>query len=147
MAVDVTTRVEIARARSDVSDYAANPDNAPAWYENITSVEWKTEPPLAVGSRFAFVARFLGRTLEYTYEVREHAPGERFAMSTAEGPFPMETIYTWRDAPSGGTLMTLCNRGDPSGFAGIAAPAIAAAMRRANRKDLSRLKGVLEARR
>jgi uncharacterized membrane protein len=145
MAVDVATEVEIVLLRSDVSDYAANPDNAPEWYENIKSVEWKTERPLAVGSRFVFVARFLGRTLEYTYEVREHVPGERFAMSTAEGPFPMETIYTWEDAPSGGTLMRLRNRGNPSGFTGIAAPAMSGAMRRANRKDLSRLKEVLEA--
>jgi uncharacterized membrane protein len=145
MPVDVATEIEIARGRSDVSEYAANPDNAPEWYENIKSVEWRTERPLAVGSRFAFVARFLGRTLEYTYEVREHVQGERFAMSTAEGPFPMETIYTWEDTLSGGTRMCLRNRGNPSGFTGLAAPAMAAAMRRANRKDLARLKKVLEA--
>lgn len=147
MAVDVATEVEIDRGRSHVSDYAANPDSAPDWYENIKSVEWKTERPLAVGSRFAFVARFLGRTLEYTYEVREHVPGERFVMSTAEGPFPMETIYTWEDAPSGRTLMRLRNRGDPSGFKGLAAPIMAAAMRRANDKDLARLKDHMETRR
>jgi uncharacterized protein YndB with AHSA1/START domain len=146
MAVDVRTEIEIARPRVDVAAYAVDPDNAPAWYENIERVEWQTPPPLAVGSRVAFVARFLGRRLAYTYEIRELEPGERLVMSTAEGPFPMETTYTFETLPSGATRMTLRNRGEPSGFAGVAAPVLAAAMRRANRKDLARVKAILEAR-
>jgi hypothetical protein len=141
--VDVTSRIEIARPRAEVAAYAADPDHATAWYENIKSVEWRTEPPLAVGSRIAFVARFLGRQLEYTYEVREHIPGDRFSMSTSEGPFPMETTYTWEDTP-GGTAMTLRNRGRPAGFAKVAAPMMSRAMARANRKDLAQLKEILE---
>ena len=144
MSVDVVTEVEIARPRGDVAAFAADPDNATRWYDNIESVRWETPRPLAVGSRLAFVARFLGRTLSYTYEVREHVPGERFVMSTSEGPFPMETTYEWSDA-DGSTLMRLRNRGEPSGFANIAAPLIARAMRRANRKDLDNLKEILEA--
>jgi uncharacterized membrane protein len=146
MAVDVRTEIEIARPRVDVAAYAVDPDNAPAWYENIERVEWQTPPPLAVGSRVAFVARFLGRRLAYTYEIRELEPGERLVMSTAEGPFPMETTYTFETLPGGATRMTLRNRGEPSGFAGVAAPMLAAAMRRANRKDLARVKAILEAR-
>jgi hypothetical protein len=141
--VDVVTQIDIGRPRDEVAAYAADPDNATAWYENIESVQWRTPPPLAVGSRLAFVARFLGRRLTYTYEVRELVPGRRFVMSTAEGPFPMETTYSWEDAP-GGTRMSLRNRGEPAGFARIAAPAMAAAVRRANRKDLRRLKELLE---
>jgi hypothetical protein len=91
-----------------------------------------------------FRARFLGRTLDYTYEVREHQPGLRFVMATAQGPFPMETTYTWEDAPDGATKMTLRNRGEPSGFAAVTAPAITRAMRKANEADLRRLKELLE---
>jgi uncharacterized protein YndB with AHSA1/START domain len=140
----VTTELEIGRPREEVAEYATDPDNAPAWYENIKSVEWKTARPLTVGSRFAFVAHFLGKRLAYTYEVREFVPGERLVMSTAEGPFPMETTYAWKDAAGGGTLMTLRNRGKPSGVRGLRAPVMAAAMRRANRKDLALLKSLLE---
>jgi uncharacterized membrane protein len=143
--VDVVTEIGIARRCDEVSRYATEPLNAPEWYENITSVEWKSEPPLAVGSRIAFVASFLGRRLAYTYEVRELVPGERLVMSTADGPFAMETTYTWADAPGGGTRMTLRNRGEPSGFSRVAAPLLAGALRRANRKDLERLKRILEA--
>jgi Polyketide cyclase / dehydrase and lipid transport len=144
--VDVVTEIEIARPRAEVAAFASDPDNATAWYENIERVEWKSPRPLAVGTHLAFEARFLGRRLAYTYEVREHIPGERFVMSTAEGPFPMETTYTWKDEPGGGTHMTLRNRGTPSGFSRLAAPLMARAVRRANSKDLGRLKELLEAR-
>ncbi|WP_347755622.1 SRPBCC family protein [Agrococcus sp. ProA11] len=143
MPVDVRTSVEIARPRSVVAAYVADPDNATEWYENIRSVEWETEPPLGVGSRVAFVARFLGRRLAYTYEVREHVPDERLVMSTAQGPFPMTTIYEWSDAP-GGTQMMLRNSGEPAGFSRLAAPLLAGAMRRANQQDLQRLRSILE---
>ena len=143
MAVDVRTVLTIARPRAEVAAFAADPDNATAWYENIKSAEWETPPPLAVGSRFVFVAEFLGRGLEYTYEVREHDPGVLLVMSTAEGSFPMETIYAWEDV-GGGTRMTLRNRGEPTGFARLGARVMASAMRRANRKDLRRLKALLE---
>jgi hypothetical protein len=144
MAVDVVTEIEIDRSRLEVAAFASDPGNAPAWYENIQSAEWRSPPPLAIGSRVAFVAQFLGRRLEYTYEVRELVPGERLVMSTSDGPFAMETTYEWADDGAGGTRMTLRNRGEPSGFAGVAAPLLAGAMRRANRKDLVRLKALLE---
>jgi hypothetical protein len=127
-----------------VAAYAVEPDNATEWYANIESAEWRTARPLAVGSKFAFVARFLGRRLAYTYEVKELAPGERFVMATAEGPFAMETTYSWEDAGEGRTLMRLRNRGEPAGFARVLAPFMAGAVRRANRKDLARLKRVVE---
>ena len=146
MAVDVVTESDIERPRDEVASYASDPDNATAWYENIETVEWKTPKPVSVGSRIAFVARFLGRHLTYTYEVREMVAGKRFVMRTAEGPFPMETTYIWEDTASGGTRMRLRNRGKPSAFGRLASPLMAMAMRRANRKDLSRLKALLEAR-
>ena len=147
MTVDVRREVVIARPRDEVAAYACDPDNATAWYENIKAVDWESPKPLAVGSRIAFAAEFLGRRLTYTYEVRELVPGSRLVMSTAEGPFPMETTYTWEDAGDGATRMTLRNRGEPSGFARVGAAMMAVAMRRANQKDLRRLKQLLEAER
>jgi uncharacterized membrane protein len=141
--VDVLTETVIARPRAEVAAYAADPTHAPAWYANIDSIDWQTEPPATVGSRVAFVARFLGRRLAYTYEIVAWEPGERVVMRTAQGPFPMETTYEWRDAPDG-TRMTLRNRGEPAGFGRLAAVFMAPAMRRANRKDLARLKALLE---
>lgn len=144
MKVDVTTEIVIDRSVADVSAYAADPDNAPRWYANIESVEWKTTPPVQQGSQVAFVAHFLGKRLAYTYEVAEHRPGERLVMRTQDGPFPMETTYTWAEGSPTSTRMTLRNAGNPAGFSGVAAPVMAVAMRRANRKDLANLKDILE---
>jgi uncharacterized protein YndB with AHSA1/START domain len=144
MAIDVVMEIVIDRPSEEVAAYAGDPSNAPRWYANIESVRWQTAPPLAVGSRMDFVAHFLGRRLAYTYEVVEHEPGRRLVMRTAQGPFPMETTYTWQPAGEGRTRMTLRNRGEPAGFAKVAGPAMASAMRRANRKDLAVLKDLLE---
>lgn len=142
--MDVETSIEINATRDRVAVFASDPDNAPRWYVNISSVAWETPPPATVGSRIAFVAHFLGRRIAYTYEIRELVGTERLVMSTAEGPFPMQTTYTWADTPAGGTRMTLRNEGEPSGFGHLAAPLMAGAMRRANRKDLQALKRLLE---
>ena len=144
MAVDVVATTIINQPRDAVAAFAADPSNAPRWYVNIKSVEWKTSPPADVGSKVAFVAQFLGRRLAYTYEIVELVPGERLRMRTAEGPFPMETTYAWESVGAGQTRMTLRNRGMPTGFSRWIAPFMAAAMRRANRKDLALLKNILE---
>jgi uncharacterized membrane protein len=146
MNVDVSSDIIIQRPRGEVASYASNPDNAPTWYANIKSVEWKTPPPVGIGSHIAFVAHFLGRRIAYTYEVVELVTSERFVMRTAEGPFPMETTYTWEPAPGGGTRMTLRNRGTPTGFSTLMAPLMSRAVRNANRKDLAALKKLLETR-
>ncbi len=170
--VDVRTETVILRPCAEVAAYAMAPDNAPTWYDNIRSAEWVTKPPLVVGSKVAFVAHFLGRRLAYTYEFVELSVGERLVMRTAEGPFPMETTYTfapcaidgspWTETASGtpsgttpetsseieqdapATRMTLRNCGQPAGFSRMMAPLMAKMMRRANEKDLAQLKALLE---
>jgi uncharacterized protein YndB with AHSA1/START domain len=144
MTVDVLTEVVIARPCADVAAFAADPDNVPSWYSNITSVRWQTAPPVRVGSRIAFEAKFLGRQLAYTYEVTDYEPGSRLVMSTAQGPFPMQTTYTWTPEGYGSTRMTLRNTGEPAGFGKVAAPVMATAMRRASSKDLASLRQILE---
>jgi uncharacterized membrane protein len=144
MKVDVETSVIIDKPRGKVAKFAANPANAPRWYANIESVEWKTSHRVAIGSKIAFVARFLGKRISYTYEIVEIVPLERLVMRTFEGPFPMETTYTWEVASPGSTRMTLRNRGVPSGFARIAGPMVSRSIRKANEKDLAQLKEIIE---
>jgi len=144
VAVDVVTEIVIARPAEVVAAYAADPANAPAWYDNIASATWQTGPPLRAGSRIAFTAHFLGRHLAYTYEVTDYTPTERLVMRTAQGPFPMETTYTWQAIDDRSTRMTLRNRGEPAGFTKLTAPLMTIAIRRANRKDLANLRARLE---
>ncbi len=144
MAVDVVVETVIDRPLPEVAAYAGDPSNAPEWYVDIESVEWRTPLPLAVGSQLDFVATVLGRRLAYTYEVVELVPEQRLVMRTAQGPFPMETTYEWRALDEGRTAMSLRNRGEPSGFGRVAAPVMAAGVRRSTTKDLARLKQLLE---
>jgi len=144
MTVDVVTDITIERPVDVVSGYATDPSNAPEWYANIESVEWETAPPAQIGSKVAFVARFLGRRLSYTYEFVELVASRRLVMRTVQGPFPMETTYTWEPAGEHATRMTLRNCGEPAGFSKLVAPIMAIAMRRANRKDLAALRRILE---
>lgn len=145
MLVDVVTDIVIARPRSEVAAFAADPDHVPAWNDNVQSVTWKTEPPLAVGTKLAFVALVMGRRVAYTSEVVEHQPGTLLIMRATEGPLPLETTYRW-SSQDDGTAMTLRSRGEPKGISKLAAPVMAAALKRTNQKDLERLKAILEAR-
>ena len=143
--VDVVTEIVIDRPREAVARYAADPDNAPGWYANIKAVKWESSPPLTVGSKLAFKAQFLGMTLDYVYEFTELDPDRKLVMRTAQGPFPMQTTYTWADAEGAATRMTLRNTGEPAEFSAVADLVMAPMMRRAMRKDLARLKLILEA--
>lgn len=142
--VDVLTEININRPIAQVSEYAMNPDNAPEWYVNIHSAEWKTPKSIAIGSQIAFKAKFLGRQLAYIYEIIELEPGKKLVMRTAQGPFPMETTYTFESLSADITRMTLRNAGQPIGFSKLFSPFMATMMKRANIKDLKKIKGILE---
>lgn len=144
MALEITTEIEIDRPRQVVADFAADPGRAPDWYVNIKHAEWVSEPVVAVGSRIALTAHFLGRKFDYVYVISEYTPGERLVMKSDEGMVKIQTTYEWADTPSGGTRMTLHNTGDAAFIPGLATPVIVRAMRHANRKDLNNLKKLLE---
>lgn len=142
--VDVCVETTIDRPVGVVAAFAGDPFNAPDWYADIKPVDWQTAPPVAIGSRVDFVAQFLGRRLAYTYEVVELELDHLLVMRTVDGPFPMQTIYTWREVGERSTRMTQRNQGKSSGFARATAPMMELAVRRATTKDLMRLKVLLE---
>ncbi len=146
MSVDVKTSIEINRPCGEVAAFTNGPDNAPKWYVNIQTMKWQTNPPLQLGSKCAFVAHFLGRRMEYVYEVVHYDPLKRLVMRTADGPFPMETSYTYQELGSNRTQVNLRNRGKPAGFSKLMSPLMSIAMRRANNKDLALLKKIIESR-
>ena len=146
MSVEITTEIVIDRPRADVAAFASDPDNATAWYEHVKRVVWRTRKPLAVGTRVGFFTESLGRQLEFVYEITALEPGEQLVMRSLEGRFPVETTYSWRDEPGGGTRMVLSNRTEPRGVGRVSAVLLRRSMSRSNAEDLGRLKHVLESR-
>ena len=144
--VDIFTEISINCPLAELSAFAIDPDNASIWYVNIKKVEWKSPKPLQKGSLLGFQAQFLGRKLEYVYEVVEWEANKKFVMRTADGPFPMETTYEFLKIDARSSRMRLRNKGVPSGFSKLMAPLMKSAMRRANNKDLLLLKEILEKR-
>lgn len=142
--VDVETEIIINKPVNEVAQYAMDPDNAPEWYVNIHSAVWRTAKPLGIGSQVAFKAKFLGKDLAYVYEVTELLPNEKLVMKTSDGPFPMETTYLFRAVDSNTTEMKLRNRGMPSGFSKLFSPFMKMMMKKANRKDLQKIRSLLE---
>ena len=138
-------QIRIERPRAEVAAWAADPDNAPRWRKDVAKVEWKSHPPLRTGSRISLTTPSLGLPLAYRYTVEDHVPGERTVLRTEEGPFPIETTLAFADAGDGSaTDVTLATSGEKRGSK-VAARLLERTMRRANRKDLQRLKKLLEA--
>jgi hypothetical protein len=140
----VKTAIVINRPRLAVADYAADPQNATDWYTNIKSVDLLTTPPLRKGSRMVFMVKFMGEELAYTYTVSEYVPGKIMVMEAADGFFPIQTTYLWDSITEQGTKMTLINQGFPQGFSKWMTPVMSFMMKFYNRKDLKKLKRILE---
>ena len=141
--VSVTSTIGIEKPLKVVVDYARNPENAPEWYVNIESAEYKTAKPLRVGSQIAFVASFGGRKLYYVYQIESLSDLE-LIMRTTDGPFEMKTTYRWESTSSNSTKMSINNEGNPTGFSKLFSPFMSFMMRRATNKDLKKLKSILE---
>lgn len=145
MGLDVAVSAELPFPPALVAAYTADPDHDTTWYANIREVEWLSPRPLAVGSRVARVASFLGMRIAYTYVVRSWEPGRSLVLEADDAPFPMRTAYTWEEVP-GGTRMEIRNTGGPTGLLALTGGLMAARMRRELTADLARLGRVLSQR-
>lgn len=142
--VNVQTEIVINRPIKEVATYAQNPETATEWYQNIVSSRLMSSRPIRVGSEIAFEAKFLGKKLSYTYKVVELNPNKKLVMRTSDGPFAMETTYYWKEIDQDTTKMMLRNCGNPSGFSKFMKPFMSMMMKKENKKDLERIKDILE---
>ncbi len=142
----VKTAIVINSPKAAVAEFAADPQNATSWYTNIKSVDILTGPPLQKGSRMAFMVKFMGEEITYTYTVSDYVPGKLLIMEAADGFFPIQTTYLWDSTTNQGTRMTLINQGFPSGFSKWMTPVMSFMMSHYNRRDLKKLKRIMESR-
>jgi hypothetical protein len=142
MSIDIRAEVVIRRPRDQVAAYMADPAHDPLWIGGVREARLEGDPPLAVGSRVARVAMFLGRRIEYVNEVVELGPG-RLDMRSVVAPFPMRVTYELEER-DGATAVSNRVRGDAHGFFSVASPLLAPLVRRSVQRDLERLRAILE---
>ena len=143
MAIDVTARTVIDRARDEVAAYVIDHRNDPVWIGGISESELLGDGPLSEGSRVRRVASFLGKTIEYVNEVVRLEPGSVLEMRSVKSPFPMRITYAFRDAP-GGTETIVRVQGKPGGLYRVGGPMMKRAVRRSIDRDVIALKQTLE---
>ena len=143
MEVGVRVHETIARPVSEVRAYLTDPANDPIWIGGIETARILDGDAVVVGARVERVARFLGRRIEYVNEVVALDDGQ-LAMKSVQAPFPMEVAYRFAGR-EGATDVTIDASGDVGRFFGLVRPLVQAMLRRNIRRDLARLKDILEA--
>jgi uncharacterized membrane protein len=141
--IDVSAETRISRPRPDVAGYVTDPANDPSWIGGIREARLLGDQPVAVGSRVARVASFLGRRIEYVNEVTELEPDRKLEMESVAGPFPMQISYEFAD-DGDATVVRTHVRGDASGFFKLAAPMLRRSVQRNIDRDVQRLREILE---
>jgi hypothetical protein len=143
MSIDVVAEVQIRRPREQVAAYMSDPANDREWIGGLREARLLGEGPLREGSRVARVASFMGRRVEYVNEITALRPGSVLEMRSVKAPFPMQITYTFEDR-DGGTLVRNHVRGG-GGLLSPGSPLFAPFVRRNVRRDLERLRDLLEA--
>jgi uncharacterized membrane protein len=147
VSIDITAEVAIRRPLGEVAAYMIDPAHDPEWIGGVRSVRTETPPPLAVGSRVARVASFLGRRVEYVNEVTELDPERVLDMRSVKAPFPMRVTYSFAAGATDGAPTTVVRnrvRGAPGGFLALFGPLLGPLVKRSVQKDLERLRDLME---
>jgi uncharacterized membrane protein len=142
MSIDVVAEVNVRRPREQVAAYMSDPANDPEWIGGLREARVLGDGPFGEGSRVARVASFMGRRVEYVNEITTLEPGRILEMRSVKAPFPMHITYTFEDR-DGGTAVRNRVRGG-GGLFSLGSPLFAPMVRRNVRKDLERLRDLLE---
>jgi uncharacterized membrane protein len=141
----VVVTVDIDRPAKEVFAFLEEVEHNPRWLRGMVSCTWTTPPPVAVGSRYEQVARFLGKQIRTSFEVTEHEPGRLVTISSRQGSsFPLTVARLVEPAGEARCRVTETVHSDPSGFYRVAEPLLRLLVRRNIRRDYRGLKTLLE---
>jgi uncharacterized membrane protein len=143
----VQVSVDIDRPAPEVFAYIEEVTNNTEWLKGMRSCTWTTDPPVRVGSRYAQVARFLGKEIRTSFEVTAHEPGRLVTIESREGSsFPLTVTRRVDPIVDSRCRIVEIVEGDPSGFYRVAEPLLRAMVARNIRRDYRTLKARLERR-
>lgn len=135
--VEVSEMIE--RPVDEVFAHLEDPRNELKWQSSAREREVLDD------GRIRAVEQWLGRKIEFLWEVTEHVQNKRRSLKTISGPFKAELTLTVESA-NGGTRVTVEAAGVPGGFFGkLTEPVVMKSLERDFRSDLAKLKVILEA--
>ncbi len=138
------TSIVINRPLEDVFAFTTNFENQPKWQSRLLEAKKITEGPIGVGTKWRFVAKFLGQRIEYDQQCTEYVPNRTYAGKSVSGPFPVMGRQTYEPV-EGGTRITAVGEVQTGGFFKLAEPVIEGMLKRLTDADLANMKDLLEA--
>ena len=109
--------------------YLGRFDRAAQWDPGVSEGVMLTDEPVARGSRFRLVIRFLGRAMALDYEVVDFEPLQRITLQAESGAFRSTDTITFSSDPSG-TLVDYESELDAKGWTRCVGPLLDLAFRR-----------------
>ena len=143
--IELERSLTIRRPVAEVFAFVTDVEKSPRWQAWAVDARVVSEGPLAVGTQYEYVARFLGRRIESRSEVTAYEPDKRYAWKVTSGPIPAEASLDF-ESVDGGTRVTLTGKGEPGGFFRLAEPVIGRMVKRQVEADIENLKDLLESR-
>ena len=139
--ITVENSVEVDRPTEEVFAFVSDPTNDPKWHSDILEASKITEGPIAVGSRFRWLLKFMGKK-EAEVEVTAYQPSSSAQLKMTKGP--VHPTVTYRFEPTAtGTRFTRHIDLEPEGFFKIMAPMMKSMIRKGNAKFVENLKQAL----
>lgn len=141
----VRVSVDVACSPAAAWAYLADAERNTEWLSNMQSCRWITQPPIAVGSQYEQVARFLGKEVRTSFEVTELREGELITISSLPGSsFPLTITRRLEQGEDRRCQVTEVAGGDPAGFYRLAEPLMRPLVRRNIARAYAKLKLLLE---
>ena len=136
--------IEIERSPDDVFAYLADVSHLTEWQSGVHSAAIEGGGVACAGVRVRESRTLLGKQLETTLEIVEYDPPRLFTLRALDGPALLTVRHELE--PSGdATALTVAVEGEVKHVPGFAAGLMMRGAERQFRKDVERLKRVLEA--
>ena len=142
--VTAKTSVDIDRPADEVFRFVSELPNNPRWQRGMRACRWTSDPPHGVGSTYEQEARFLGKDVRNSFRVTALDPGRRIIFESTGGSFPLAVTRTVAPLGAGRCRFTEAVEGDARGYYRVADPVLQLLVRASIKRDLPRLKALLE---
>ena len=136
--------VHIKRPADKVFAYTTDARTWTKWQSTFPEAEQTSQGPVGVGTTFKGKIHMMGLTMKWTAKAMEYEANRKFGKNITCGSITNEQHNTY-DPVGGGTKFTIVYNMKVGGLMMLFSPMIVCSTRKALKKALGNLKGILEA--